>query len=59
MVKNEIKVIEYNCRMGDPETEVVIPLIKSDFLELLIATGKKELHTKTIEIKDQSACTLY
>jgi len=58
MVKNEIKVIEYNCRMGDPETEVVIPLIKSDFLELLIATGKKELHTKTIEIKKQSACTV-
>ena len=58
IVKNEIKVIEYNCRMGDPETEVVIPLIKSDFLELLIATGKKELHTKTIEIKDQSACTV-
>jgi len=58
LVKNEIKVIEYNCRMGDPETEVVIPLIKSDFLELLIATGKKELHTKTIEIKDESACTV-
>ena len=58
LVKNEIKVIEYNCRMGDPETEVVIPLIESDFLELLIATGKKELHTKTIEIKDKSACTV-
>ncbi len=58
MVKNEIKVIEYNCRMGDPETEVVIPLIKSDFLELLIATSKKELHTKTIEFKEESACTV-
>jgi len=58
LVKNEIKVIEYNCRMGDPETEVVIPLIESDFLELLIATGKKELHTKTIKIKDKSACTV-
>ena len=58
LVKGEIKVIEYNCRMGDPETEVVIPLIESDFLELLIATGKKELHTKTIEIKNQSACTV-
>ena len=58
LVKGEIKVIEYNCRMGDPETEVVIPLIESDFLELLIATGKKELHTKTIKIKNQSACTV-
>ncbi|GGK39245.1 MULTISPECIES: phosphoribosylamine--glycine ligase [Flavobacteriaceae] len=56
--KGEIKVIEYNCRMGDPETEVVIPRIESDFLELLIATGNKELHTKTIEFKKESACTV-
>ncbi|WP_111707001.1 phosphoribosylamine--glycine ligase [Lutibacter citreus] len=56
--KGEIKVIEYNCRMGDPETEVVIPLIESDFLELLIAAGNKELHTKTIKLKKDSACTV-
>ncbi|UMB52856.1 phosphoribosylamine--glycine ligase [Lutibacter sp. A64] len=56
--KGEVKVIEYNCRMGDPETEVVIPRIESDFLELLIATGNKELHTKTIELKKESACTV-
>jgi phosphoribosylamine--glycine ligase len=57
-VGNEPKVIEYNCRMGDPESEVVIPRIKSDFLELLIAAGKNELHTKTIEFVDESACTV-
>ena len=57
-VDNEPKVIEYNCRMGDPETEVVIPRIKSDFLELLIAAGKNELHTKTIEFNKESACTV-
>ncbi|WP_372795080.1 phosphoribosylamine--glycine ligase [Lutibacter sp.] len=57
-VGDEPKVIEYNCRMGDPETEVVIPRIKSDFLELLIAAGKNELHTKTIEFKEESACTV-
>ena len=57
-VGDEPKVIEYNCRMGDPETEVVIPRIESDFLELLIATGKNELHTKTIKFKEESACTV-
>ena len=58
IVKGEVKVIEYNCRMGDPETEVVIPLVESDFLELLIAAGNKSLHTKSIKIKDKSACTV-
>lgn len=57
-VDNEPKVIEYNCRMGDPETEVVIPRVKSDFLELLIAAGNNELHTKTIELNQESACTV-
>ncbi|MDD3723177.1 MAG: phosphoribosylamine--glycine ligase [Lutibacter sp.] len=57
-VGSEPKVIEYNCRMGDPESEVVIPRIKSDFLELLIAARKSELHTKTIEFVPESACTV-
>lgn len=57
-VGGEPKVIEYNCRMGDPETEVVIPRVKSDFLELLIAAGKNELHTKSIEFENKSACTV-
>jgi phosphoribosylamine--glycine ligase len=54
----EVKVIEYNCRMGDPESEVVIPRIESDFLALLIAAGNKQLHTKTIQFKKESACTV-
>jgi len=58
IVNGEVKVIEYNCRMGDPETEVVIPLVESDFLELLIAAGNKTLDTKFIKIKDKSACTV-
>jgi len=58
MVNNEPKVIEYNCRMGDPETEVVIPRIKSDLLELFIATGQNKLNTKKIEFTTESAATV-
>ncbi|PCH77752.1 MAG: phosphoribosylamine--glycine ligase [Flavobacteriaceae bacterium] len=57
-VNNEPMVIEYNCRMGDPETEVVIPRIKSDFLHLLIETGKGNLANQKIELKDESAATV-
>ncbi|MFN6039129.1 MAG: phosphoribosylamine--glycine ligase [Bacteroidota bacterium] len=51
-------VIEYNCRMGDPETEVVIPRIKSDFLELLIATGEKRLSEAQFLIDDRVLSTV-
>ncbi len=57
-VKGEPYVIEYNARMGDPETEVVMPRIKSDFLELLIATAKGELNGKTIETDPNFAMTV-
>ena len=57
-VNDEPKVIEYNCRMGDPETEVVLPRVKSDLLELLIAAGNNELESKSIELDDRSVCTV-
>ncbi len=57
-VNNEPMVIEYNCRMGDPETEVVIPRIKSDLLDLFISTANNDLENATIEIDSRSATTV-
>ncbi len=51
-VGDEPYVIEYNCRMGDPETEVVMPRLKNDLVALLCAVAKKELNKVVIE-KDQ------
>jgi len=53
------KVIEYNCRMGDPETESVIPRINSDFLELLIATGQNTLGEHKITIDERCTATVF
>ena len=55
---NDAKVIEYNVRMGDPETEVVIPRIKSDFLNLLQGIGDGTFSEKDLEITDEVATTV-
>lgn len=57
-VNDEPFVIEYNCRMGDPETEVVLPKLKNDFVELLKAVDKGGLQTCTIETDERSCCTV-
>lgn len=57
-VADEPFVIEYNCRMGDPETEVVLPRIKSDFVQLLVAVAKGELSSINIEKDDRVAATI-
>ena len=57
-VGDEPFVIEYNCRMGDPETEVVIPRLKNDFLEMLVAATKQQLDKIKIEEDDRFACTV-
>jgi phosphoribosylamine---glycine ligase len=51
-------VIEYNCRMGDPETEVVIPRIKNDLVEILSATAKGMVHSITIDTDPRFASTV-
>ena len=58
-VKEEPYVIEYNVRMGDPESEVVLPRIKSDFLELLLSVSNGELANHQVEIDSQQAATVF
>ncbi len=57
-VDGEPMVIEYNARMGDPETEAVMPRIKNDFLEVLIACGKGEIRTQKIITDERAVCTV-
>lgn len=57
-VKGEPYVIEYNCRMGDPETEVVIPRLKSDLLDLFEGVATSTLSERDILFDDRTACTV-
>lgn len=57
-VGDEPFVIEYNCRMGDPETEVVMPRLKTDLVELFIAADKGQLNNIKIEQDSRYACTV-
>ncbi len=57
-VGNDPKVIEYNVRMGDPETEVVLPRLKNDFVEILQAMANGTLDKIDIEIDERAATTI-
>ena len=56
LTPNGPKVIEYNCRFGDPETQVVLPLLDSDLLTVMQAVAAGKLHETEVKWKDAAAC---
>ena len=56
LTPNGPKVIEYNCRFGDPETQVVLPLMESDLLTVMQATANGTLADVEVKFSDRSAC---
>ncbi len=57
-VEGEPYVIEYNCRMGDPETEVVMPRLQSDLVELFVQLNNGSLANSSVKIDDRAAATV-
>ena len=58
VTKDGPKVIEYNCRFGDPETQVVLPLLKTDLLTIMRAVSEGRLNEVNVEFSDGAACCL-
>jgi phosphoribosylamine--glycine ligase len=56
ITENGPKVIEYNCRFGDPETQVVLPLLESDLLQIMMATTNGTLDKCEVKFANKSAC---
>lgn len=57
-VKGEPFLIEYNCRMGDPETEVVMPRLKNDLVELFVSVYDHTLENAVIEFDERACATI-
>ena len=56
LTKDGPKVIEYNCRFGDPDTQVVLPLLESDLLEIMMATASGNLDKCEVKFAKRAAC---
>ncbi len=56
LTKEGVKVIEYNCRFGDPEAQVVLPLLESDLLEIMLAISEKKLNECQVKFSKKSSC---
>jgi phosphoribosylamine--glycine ligase len=56
LTPNGPKVIEYNCRFGDPETQVVLPLLESDLFEVMQSVTNETLADQEVKFADKSAC---
>jgi phosphoribosylamine---glycine ligase len=57
-VEDEPYVIEYNCRLGDPETEVVMPRLQNDLVELFLALGEQKMTGLDVKQDPRTACTV-
>ena len=58
LTPNGPKVIEYNCRFGDPETQVVLPLMESDLFTVMQKTARGTLTEKDVKFSNKSACCI-
>lgn len=56
LTRDGAKVIEYNCRFGDPEAEAVLPLLDCDLLDILLAVRDERLNELNIKFKDSASC---
>lgn len=52
--KDDVKVIEFNCRLGDPESQVILPRLKTDLLDIIMAVIKGKLNQITVEVSEEA-----
>lgn len=56
LTEQGVKVIEYNCRFGDPEAQTILPMLKGDLLDIMIATEKGEIDEIPVEFTGDASC---